>query len=40
MDNGAQGVILEVTDEVFRVDANHRLAGQALTFEIELILIQ
>ena len=38
--DGRQGVILEVNDEVFRVDANHRLAGQVLTFEIELVSIE
>ncbi len=38
--NGGQGVIVEVTDSTFRVDANHRLAGQALTFEIELVSIE
>jgi FKBP-type peptidyl-prolyl cis-trans isomerase 2 len=38
--NGAQGVVLEVTDEVYRVDVNHELAGNTLTFEIELISIQ
>lgn len=38
--NGGQGVILEVTGETFTVDANHRLAGQALTFEIELVSIE
>ena len=38
--NGGQGVILEVTGESFAVDANHRLAGQALTFEIELVSIE
>lgn len=38
--NSRQGVIIDVTDEVVRVDANHRLAGEALTFEIELISIQ
>jgi FKBP-type peptidyl-prolyl cis-trans isomerase 2 len=35
-----QGVILEVTAEKFVVDVNHRLAGQALTFEIELVSIE
>ena len=35
-ENGFTGVIIEVTAETFTVDANHRLAGQALTFEIEL----
>lgn len=38
--NGGQAVILEVTGETFTVDANHRLAGQALTFEIELVSIE
>ena len=38
--NGGQGVILEVTGGTFTVDANHRLAGQALTFEIELVSIE
>ena len=38
--NGGQGIILEVTSESFAVDANHRLAGQALTFEIELVSIE
>ena len=38
--NGGQGVILEVTGEAFLVDANPRLAGQALTFEIEMVSIE
>ena len=38
--NGAQGLVIEVTAERFKVDANHRLAGQSLTFEIELVSIQ
>jgi peptidylprolyl isomerase len=38
--NGVEGVILEINAENFRVDANHRLAGQALTFEIELVSIE
>jgi peptidylprolyl isomerase len=38
--SGLQGVILEVTGETFKIDFNHRLAGQALTFEIELVSIQ
>ncbi len=37
--NGQQAVVLEVTDEVVRIDANHPLAGQALTFEVELVSI-
>lgn len=38
--SGATGVILEVTSENFKVDVNHRLAGQALNFEIELVSIE
>ena len=38
--DGRQGLIVELTDEMFRVDVNHRLAGKALTFEIELISIE
>ena len=38
--NGSPGVITKVNDEVFRVDFNHRLAGQALTFDIELVSIE
>lgn len=32
-------VVVEVTDEVLIVDANHELAGKDLTFEIELVEI-
>lgn len=35
-----QGTVLAITTEVFLVDANHRLAGQALTFEIKLVSIE
>ena len=38
--NGARGVITEMTEETFTVDANHWLAGEALTFEIELLSIK
>ena len=38
--NGASATVLELTNEVVRVDANHPLAGMALTFEIELIAIE
>ena len=38
--SGVTAVVLEVTDELVRVDANHALAGQTLTFEIELISIR
>ena len=37
--NGAVGIVLEITDEIVRIDANHPLAGEALTFEIELVSI-
>ncbi len=39
-ENGFPSVITEVTEETFTVDANHRLAGEALTFEIELVSIK
>ena len=38
--SGLQAVVIEVTDDFVVVDANNRLAGQALTFEIELVSIQ
>lgn len=37
--NGVRGVITDMTEDDFTVDANHRLAGEALTFEIELLSI-
>ena len=37
--NGQPGTVLEITDETVTIDANHPLAGQALTFEIELTSI-
>ena len=37
--NGQPAVILEVTDEIVKLDANHPLAGEALTFEIEVLAI-
>jgi FKBP-type peptidyl-prolyl cis-trans isomerase 2 len=37
--NGQPATIREVTAEVVRVDANHELAGKALTFEVELVAI-
>ena len=39
-ENGARGVITDVSEENFTVDANHWLAGEALTFEIELVSIK
>ena len=37
--NGQAAVVLEVTEESVTLDANHRLAGEALTFEIEVLAI-
>jgi FKBP-type peptidyl-prolyl cis-trans isomerase 2 len=37
--NGQQAVVLEVTDQIVRIDANHSLAGKALTFEIEILAV-
>jgi peptidylprolyl isomerase len=37
--NGQPAVVLEVTAETVTLDANHPLAGEALTFEIEVISI-
>ena len=38
--NGEPAVVLEVKGEVVRIDMNHPLAGQAVTFDIELVSIQ
>ena len=38
--NGLPAIIIEVTNEIVRIDANHQLAGEALTFEIEVIEIR
>jgi peptidylprolyl isomerase len=37
--SGQPAVVLEVTAEIVRLDANHALAGKALTFEIEILAI-
>lgn len=37
--NGTRGVITAVSENAATVDANHWLAGEALTFEIELLSI-
>lgn len=37
--NGQAATVLEVTEEIVKLDANHRLAGEALTFEIEVLSI-
>lgn len=35
--NGARAVVTEVTDKFIKIDANHELAGKALTFDVELV---
>ena len=37
--NGASGGVLQIDNDHFIVDANHRLAGKVLTFRIELVSI-
>jgi len=37
--NGLPATVVEVTDELVKVDTNHPLAGEALTFEITLVEI-
>jgi FKBP-type peptidyl-prolyl cis-trans isomerase 2 len=39
LNNGAPAVVLEVREQTVLLDANHRLAGKALTFEIEVVAI-
>lgn len=36
----APATVVEVTDSEVTVDANHPLAGEALTFEIEVVSVQ
>lgn len=37
LSNGVQPIITSITDTAITLDANHRLAGEALTFDIELV---
>ncbi|MQF85868.1 MAG: peptidylprolyl isomerase [SAR202 cluster bacterium] len=37
--NGAPAVVVSISKESITLDANHELAGKALTFEIELMSI-
>lgn len=37
---GVTAIVLEITEEFVRIDANHELAGEALTFEIVLVSIK
>lgn len=39
LSSGQPAVVLEVTDTIIKIDANHALAGKALTFEIEILAI-
>lgn len=40
LSNGARAVVTAVTETTLTIDANHELAGEALTFEIELVSLQ
>lgn len=40
LSNGAPAVVLDVTEDVVKIDANHPLAGQPLNFEIELVAVR
>jgi FKBP-type peptidyl-prolyl cis-trans isomerase 2 len=37
---GAVGTVVEVTDEAVRVDFEHPLAGETLTFEIDVLSVE
>ena len=37
---GARGEVVAIADEIVTIDANPALAGEALTFEIELVAIE
>ncbi len=39
LSNGLPATVLEISDDTVTIDANHPLAGEALTFEIELVSI-
>ncbi len=39
LDGDRPAIITEVTGKIVKADANHLLAGQALTFEIELVSV-
>ena len=38
--NGAPAEVVSISDETITIDANHPLAGQALTFNVELVEIK
>ncbi len=37
--SGQTAIVVDKTEETFTVDANHPLAGQALTFQLEMVAI-
>lgn len=37
LSNGTTATVIEVTETEIRMDANHELAGKALTFDMELV---
>ena len=37
---GARGVVLDISNGIVTIDANHDLAGQTLIFEIELLTLE
>lgn len=39
LSNGSPATVIAVTDTTITIDANHPLAGEALTFELELVSI-
>ncbi len=39
LDGDRPAIITEISDSIVKADANHLLAGQALTFEIELVSV-
>jgi FKBP-type peptidyl-prolyl cis-trans isomerase 2 len=39
LSNGARATIAELTDDTVVLDANHPLAGEALTFDLELVSV-
>ena len=39
LNTGQAAIVLEVNEETVVLDANHRLAGEALTFEVEIVSI-
>ena len=40
LSGGTPGLVIEVTEEVIQIDGNHPLAGETLTFEIQLVSVE